>query len=104
MTHRIDHPAKTNTNTGTARTLRPKMLRARPPANMVNVSKEDFPALKKKIRSGVNVKEGGDNAGGMHQTRNGALLIEIRDDSATVAFVRAEISRASGEGIVVKPL
>jgi len=97
-----NRPAKTeNAITGAQRS---KTLRARHPAILVNVRKEDFPALAKKIRGGVNVEKVGDNVIGMRQTRTGALLIEVRGDSTTVETVRTEIARAAGEGVGVKAL
>lgn len=70
--------------------------RPRPPAIMVDVGVEDFPALAMKIRSGVNREITGSHVTAMRQARSGGLLIEVRGDSAQVEAVRAEVARSAG--------
>lgn len=78
--------------------------RPRPPAIMVDVSREDFPELAKKIRSGVNKEVIGSHVVGMRQAKSGALLIEVRGDPAQVEAVKAEVSRSAGPDVGVKSL
>lgn len=82
---------------------KPKM-RAKPPAIMVNVAKEDFPALAKKIRDNVNGDTIGNRVIGMHQAKAGGLLIEIRGNQEDMEKVRAEISRSAGPEVEVRSL
>ncbi|VVC35249.1 Endonuclease/exonuclease/phosphatase,Reverse transcriptase domain,Zinc finger, CCHC-type, partial [Cinara cedri] len=78
--------------------------RSRPQAVLVNVSREDFPELAKKIRSGVRQEVVGDRVIGMRQVRSGGLLIEVRGDTAQVEAIRAEVARSAGEEVSVKSL
>jgi len=81
-----------------------RVPRARPPAVLVEVGREDFPALSKKIRSGVNKEIIGTRVVGMRQTKTGGLLIEIRGGPEKVEAVRAEVARTAGSDVGVKTL
>lgn len=84
---------------------RPKRIRTRPQAIMVNMgSKEDFPALVKKIRGGTNKEVIEDRVVGMRKTRSGDLLIEVKGDADQVEAVRAEVSRSAGDEVEVRTL
>jgi len=78
--------------------------RSRPPAILVNVKREDFPVLAKKIRGGADHKIIGDRVTGMRQANSGGLLIEVRGDPSDVEAVRAEVSRLAGDEIEVRSL
>ncbi|VVC42593.1 Endonuclease/exonuclease/phosphatase [Cinara cedri] len=73
-------------------------------AVMVKVSREEYPELAKKIRSGVRQEVIGDHIIGMRQCRTGCLLIEVRGDTAQVETVRAEVARSAGEEVPVRSL
>lgn len=79
-------------------------LRQRPPAIMVDVGAEDFPALARKIRSGANREITGSHVTAMRQARSGGLLIEVRGDSAQVEAVRAEVARSAGPEVAVRTM
>ncbi|XP_016656063.1 uncharacterized protein LOC107882345 [Acyrthosiphon pisum] len=79
-------------------------VRARPQAIIVDVNSADFPALATKIRGGVNREVIGDSITGMRQAKSGALLIEVRGDTAQFEAVRAEISRSAGSEVEVRML
>jgi len=81
-----------------------KVLRARPPAILVDVGRDAFPELAKKIREEVNKDLIGSDVVGIRQTKSGGLLIEVRGDDAKVESVRVEIERAAGEKVGVKTL
>lgn len=71
---------------------------------MVQVGKEEFPALVHKIRGTTNRDVIGDHVVGMRQTKSGDLLIEIKGDPEQVEAVWAEVSRSAGEDIEVRTL
>jgi len=79
-------------------------VRSRPAAILVDVKPEDFPALAKKIRGGVDHVAIGDRVIGMRQAKAGGLLIEVRGDVSQVEAVRTEIARSAGEDVTVKTL
>jgi len=76
----------------------------RPPAILVDVSKEDFPELAKKIRGGACHDVIGNRIVGMRQAKSGGLLIEVRGNPEEVSAVRAEIARSAGAEIGVRTL
>jgi len=76
----------------------------RPPAILVDVSREDFPELAKKIRGGACRDIIGNRVVGMRQAKSGGLLIEVRGNAEEVSAVRAEISRSAGAEIGVRTL
>jgi len=82
-------------------TVTKKLGRSRPLAIMVDVSEENYA---KKIRSENNAEVIGDHVIGIRKTKNGGLLIELREDPIIVEKVRAELARTAGEGIRVKTL
>jgi|UniRef100_A0A2S2QK97 hypothetical protein len=105
------HPAWTEVvgkkNTASERTKKPTNmpnLRRRPPAVIMDTSKEDFPALAKKIRKDIKSEVIEDHVVGMRQTKSGGLLFELRGDQEQLELVRAEISRSAGPGITVREL
>lgn len=77
---------------------------SRPPAILVDVSKEDFPELAKKIRGGARRDIIGSRIVGMRQAKSGGLLIEVRGNPEEVSAVKAEIARSAGAEIGVKTL
>ncbi|KAE9542319.1 hypothetical protein AGLY_003446 [Aphis glycines] len=79
-------------------------IRSRPAAILIDVKSEDFPALAKKIRSGVDHNAIGDRVVGMRQAKAGGLLIEVRGDVSQVEAIRSEIARSAGEEVTVKTL
>lgn len=79
-------------------------MRSRPPAILVHVSKEDFPALSKKIRGEINHEVTGNHIVGVRQAKSGRLLIQVRGDPSQVEAVRAEVARTAGLEIGVKTL
>ncbi|VVC46486.1 Zinc finger, CCHC-type [Cinara cedri] len=79
-----------------------RAIRSRPPAILVDVSREDFPALAKKIRQGADRDVIGDHVVCMRQAKAGGLLIEVRGDTASVESVRAEVARSAGDGVAVR--
>jgi hypothetical protein len=79
-------------------------LRRRPPAVIIDTSREDFPALAKKIRNDIKSEVIGDHVVGMRQTKSGGLLFELRGDQEQLDLVRAEISRSAGPGITLREL
>lgn len=78
--------------------------RGRPSAILVNVGAEEFPALARKIRGGVNQAITGDSVVGMRQAKSGGLLIEVRGDIEHIEAVRAEVTRSAGPEVQVKSL
>ncbi|CAI6347705.1 unnamed protein product [Macrosiphum euphorbiae] len=88
---------------GDTATAKPR-VRARPSAIIVDVKSEDFPALARKIRGGVDQGVIGDSIIGMRQAKAGGLLIEVRGDQARFDAVRAEISRSAGSEVEVRAL
>lgn len=81
-----------------------KNKRMRPPAIFVDVKKEDFPAISKKIRGNASLEVIGDHIIGMRQAKSGGLLIHVRGDSLQVEAVRAEVSRSAGAEVDVRAL
>jgi len=79
-------------------------VRSRPQAILVGVDAEEFPALAKKIRGGVDRGVIGDSVVGMRQAKSGGLLIEVRGDQGKFKAVRAEISRTAGAEFEVRAL
>lgn len=57
----------------------------------MDVKPDDFPALARKIRGGVDRGVIGDSIIGMRQAKSGGLLIEVRGDQARFDAVRSEI-------------
>ncbi|XP_025200587.1 uncharacterized protein LOC112598376 [Melanaphis sacchari] len=83
----------------------PQRTRARPTAIMVNIENQnDFPALAKRVKNGVNGDTVGDAITGMRKTKGGALLLEIRGDQTVVDSVKAEITKAAGDAACVSLL
>jgi len=78
--------------------------RARPPAILVDVGREEFPVIAKKIRNGVAKDIIGDSVVGMRQTKSGGLLIEVRGDRVQYEAVKSEIARTAGEEVGVRSL
>lgn len=63
--------------------------RTRPAGIMINIdNQDDFPALAKRVKSGVNRDTVGDATTSMSKTKNGGLLLEIRGDQTVVDTVR----------------
>lgn len=92
-----DRPQSTNL-------LLKRTKRTRPPAILVNINREDFPVLAKKICEGMDHEIIGDRVTRMRQSKSGGLLIEMRGDPSQVELVRAEVSRLAGDEIDVRSL
>lgn len=69
--------AKTQPTTSASK---PK-VKAREQAILVDINREDFPALVRKIRGGINLEVIGDRVVGMRKARSGGLQIEVRGES-----------------------
>jgi len=70
----------------------------------VDVSKEDFPELAKKIRGGACRDVIGKRIVVMRHAKSGGLLIEVHGNPEEVSAVRVEISRSAGAEIGVSTL
>jgi len=87
------------------RTLNAKSrVKKRKPVIMIYFDPEEFPALVKKISTGVDQGAIGNRVTEMRQTRTGGLLVEVDGDSLAVEVVRVELSKAAGEGVRVRTL
>jgi len=75
-----------------------------PPAILVDVSREDFPELAKKIRGVVCRDIIGNCIAGMKQSKSGSPLIKVRGNTDKVSMVRAEIARSAAAEIGVRTL
>lgn len=65
---------------------------------MVDVAScEDFPALAKRIKSGMDSSTVGSNIIGMKKARNDGLFLEVRGDDAAVDAIRAEVAKSAGQ-------
>jgi len=71
---------------------------------LVHSNPEDFLELIKKINTGVDQKTIGNRVVGMRQTRAGGLLVEVDSDAERVEIVRAELTKATGDGARMKAL
>lgn len=80
------------------------VLRSRPPAIMVDVSREKFPELAKKIRGSANRDVLEDHVVGMRQAKAGGIIIGVRGISSEVEALRAEIAKVAGNEIGVRSL
>ncbi|XP_025407295.1 uncharacterized protein LOC112681245 [Sipha flava] len=92
-----------NVSAGRTGTAKPR-IRTRPPAILVDVSRENFPELAKKIRGEACRDIIGNRVVGMRQAKSGGLLIEVRGNTDEVSAVRAEIARSAGVDIDVRTL
>jgi len=85
------------------RTVSARKIKPRPAGIFIDGGSDaDFPALAKKIKTGMDKKTVGDNITGIRKTRNGGLLIEVRGDQATVDIVKEEASRAAGGDAAIR--
>jgi len=96
-------PARSAKHDDRKDSTRPR-VRSRPQAILVGVKAEEYPALAKKIRGGVDRGVIGDSVVGMRQAKSGGLLIEVRGDHEKFEAVRAEISRSAGTDFEVRAL
>jgi len=78
-----------------------KRNRKRNPAIVIDMTSDDFPALAKKLSKEVDQQVIGNRVIAMRQTKKGAMLIEINGDAA-VDTVKAEITKAAGDGASVR--
>lgn len=101
--HTEGAPAQSAKSNSKKESTRPR-VRSRPQAILVGVEAEEFPALAKKIRGGVDRGVIGDSVVGMRQAKSGGLLIEVRGDQDKFEAVRAEISRSAGTEFKVRAL
>lgn len=76
----------------------------RNPAIVVDSRPEDFPALAKKLSKEVDQQVIGNRVMAMRQTRKGAMLIEINGDATVLDTIKAEITKAAGDGASVRAL
>lgn len=78
--------------------------KSRPPAIIIDMSREAFPELAKKIRSGINPEIVGEHVTGMRQTKTGSLLFTLKGNPEQVEKIRTEISRSAGPDVTVRTL
>lgn len=83
---------------------RKRAARYRPPAILVDIGREEFPALAKKLKEEAKRDIIGDSIAGIRQARSGGLLIEVRGDEDKVEAIRAEIKRSAGSNTEVRTL
>lgn len=76
----------------------------RPLAIMVEASREEFPALVRKIRGRVSRDIIGNHVVGLRQAKSGGLLIEVRGDTDQIETVRAEVSRSTCTEVHVRTI
>lgn len=75
-------------------------VRNRPAAIVIDAgSEEDFPALARKIKSGISA---GNNITETRMTKKGRLLLEVRGDQDAVDSVMSEVTRAARTGANVR--
>jgi len=68
---------------------------------MIDVgSHEDFPALAKRIKSGM--EDQGNAITGMKKARNGGMLLEVRGDDSVVESIRAKVAISVGQDVNVR--
>lgn len=79
-------------------------VRSRPSALVVEVKANDFPALARKIRGGVDPSAIGDSVMGMRDAKASSLLIEVRGGQTRLDAVTAEIARTAGLEVAVRTL
>jgi len=84
----------------TVQTIKPT-LRTRTPAIMVDIGRDEFPELAKKIRDGVSKEVIGSSVVGMRHAKAGGLLIEVRGDQVQVEAVMAEVTKHAGTDVGV---
>jgi len=84
---------------------RQQRVRTRPPAIMVDATdSNDYPALVKRIKDGMDGNVVGNNITGMKQAKNGGLLLEVRGDVAAVEALSAEVAKSVGQDASVRLL
>lgn len=82
---------------------KPRRTRRRPPAIMVDAtSYDDFPALARRIKSGMD--DQCDAITGMKKTRNGGLLLEVRGDDTVLESIRMKVADSAGQEVKVRLL
>jgi len=64
----------------------------------------EYPALVKRIKDGMDGNIVGNNITGMKQSKNGGLLLEVRGDVAAVEALRVEIAKSAGQDANVRLL
>jgi len=64
----------------------------------------DYPALVKRIKDGMDGNIVGNNITGMKQAKNGGLLLEVRGDVAAVEALSAEVAKSAGQDASVRLL
>jgi len=80
-------------------------VRTRPPAIMVDAANSnDYPALVKRIKDGMDGSIVENNIIGIKQAKNGGLLLEVRGDVAAVEALRAEVAKSAGQDDSVRLL
>lgn len=77
---------------------------ARPLAVLVEVGKDEYPSLVKKLRKEPNQEVIGNRVVGVWQAKKGSLLIQIRGDANQMEAVRREVSGSAGTEIDVRAL
>jgi hypothetical protein len=72
---------------------------------MVDIANSnDYPALVKRIKDGMDCNIVGNSITGMKQAKNGGLLLEERRDVASVETLRAEVAKSAGQDASVRLL
>jgi len=84
---------------------RPQRVRTRPPEILVDVAScNDFPALTKRIKDGMDSKTIGNGITSMKKAKNGGILMEIRGDDAAVEAIRSEVAKSAGQDVSIRLL
>lgn len=84
---------------------RKQRVRTRPPAIMIDVAScNDFPALAKRIKDGMDGKTIGNGKTSMKKAKNGGILMEVRGDEAAVEAIRSEVAKSAAQDVSVRLL
>jgi len=82
-----------------------RRIKARPAGILIDAGDDaNFPALAKKIKSGMDKNTMGNNIIGIRKTKNGGILIEVRGDQAAVGIVQEEVARAASGDATIRLL
>jgi len=72
---------------------------------MIDVAScDDFTALSKPIKGGMDGKTIGNRITSMKKDKNGGILLEVRGDDAAVEVLRSEVPKSAGQDVGVRVL
>jgi len=84
---------------------RQQRIRTRPPAIMIDIAScNDYPALAKRIKDGMDGKTIGNGITSMRKAKNGGILMEVHGDEAVVEAIRSEVVKSAGQDVSVRLL